>query len=163
MKLFFAAFLVFLQAALVSAATPSATAPSPRKSIYCATAESAEFDLSFEAKQIRYAKRDGTGLYLGDVTAKYYLPHDPDKFEEGRRASLRHDENYSPRKYADYYRLKLTNLVSPTDFDDYYPGDSCRVNVLLPKNVMEQTLFETPAFFHCDQSGGKVMLECALN
>lgn len=80
--------------------------------------------------------------------------------EVGRSAQFESDEKYKPRKYFDYIRFDLSNLVEVKNYGRFAPGDQCQIQVMIPKNAMTRSNFSAPTQVHCDQSGGVTTLTC---
>lgn len=80
--------------------------------------------------------------------------------EMGRAKYLESDEKYKPRKYKNHVRFDMSKLTETEEFDQYMPGDTCVLNVLVPKNAMSVKSFKAPVIVNCDQSGGTMTLDC---
>lgn len=81
----------------------------------------------------------------------------------GRASELDSDANYKPRKYLNHIRFDLGKLTDAKDFSQFWPSDTCQIELLIPKNAIYNTSsFKAPTQIHCDQSGGVTTLNCSL-
>lgn len=85
--------------------------------------------------------------------------------ETGTGKELRSDLNYSPRVHIDAKRIDLSKLksfhpVTGKALNVFLPSDTCQLDLIIPQDWTHMESFSAPVMIHCDQSGGRIDVEC---
>lgn len=85
--------------------------------------------------------------------------------ETGTGKELRSDLNYKPRvhdgaKRIDLSQLKSVHPVTGRKLNVFLPSDTCKLELIVPQDWTHTESFTAPVMVHCDQSGGRIDVEC---